>query len=160
MARGVNRLGRPLARAMIHVWIPGKPRTKGSLDAFHQDTQQSKRWRSLMAYSLRPWAGQLPAGTPVAVRATFWLPADDVTTPNVGDLDKLARNLLDAGTDAEAYADDVQVVRLFVDKVACKPGEGPGLVVTIWAPDPWELNDWVAQAGRIRELAMLEQGLT
>lgn len=145
---------------MIHAWIPGHPRTKGSLDAFHQDTPQSKRWRSLMAYSLRPWARQLPAGTAVAVRATFWLPTGDVTTPNCGDLDKLLRNLLDAGTDAETYDDDVQVVRTFVDKVACAQGEGPGVLVTIWAPAPEELDAWAAQQRRVRELAMLDQGLT
>jgi Holliday junction resolvase RusA-like endonuclease len=147
---------------MIHVWIPGKPRTKGSLDAFHQDTQQSKNWRARMAYALEQARGTTHhgRGTAVAVRATFWLPADDATTPNVGDLDKLARNLLDAGTDSAAYADDVQVVRLFCDKVACRAGEGPGLLVTIWAPTPQELEAWAGQQRRVRELAMLEQGLT
>lgn len=147
---------------MIHVWIPGHPRTKGSLDAFHQDTPQSKRWRALVAYALERHPGRVawPKGTAVAVRATFWLAADDATTPNVGDLDKLDRNLLDAGTDARAYADDVQVVRLFSDKVACAAGEGPGLLVTIWAPTPEELEAWAVQQRRVRELAMLDQGLT
>lgn len=146
---------------MIHVWIPGRPRTKGSLDEFHQDTPESKRWRSLMAYALEQAKGDTaPAGVPVAVRAVFFLPAQDVTTPGCGDLDKLLRNLLDAGTDAEAYADDVQVVRTFVDKVPCPPGEGPGVVVTIWAPTPGELAAWRKQADWVRTVAMLEQGLT
>jgi Holliday junction resolvase RusA-like endonuclease len=146
---------------MIHVWIPGKPRTKGSLDAFHQDTAQSKDWRRRMAYALIQTGTQnYPKGIAVAVRACFWLPAGDATAPNVGDLDKLARNLLDAGTDSGAYADDVQVVRLFVDKVACASGEGPGVLVSIWAPSPEELEAWAGQQRRVRELAMLEQGLT
>jgi Holliday junction resolvase RusA-like endonuclease len=151
---------------MINVWIPGHPRTKGSLDEFHQDTPQSKRWRQLMAYALRyakdPRGSDVArhvAGVPVAVRATFWLPTGDATTPNCGDLDKLARNLLDAGTDADTYADDVQVVRLFTDKMACTAGDAQGVLVTIWAPDPWELNDWIEQAGRARTVAMEAQGL-
>ena len=40
-----------------------------------------------------------------------------------GDLDKLSRNVLDALQDARVYEDDVQVTRLWVDKVAA--GTGP-----------------------------------
>jgi Holliday junction resolvase RusA-like endonuclease len=147
---------------MINLWIPGKPRTKGSLDAWHQDTQQSKDWRRRMAYALRMarTQGGAPMAGAVAVRGVFWLPVDDVTTPNCGDLDKLLRNLLDAGTDAQAYDDDVQVVRTFVDKMACAAGEGPGVLVSIWAPDPWELDEWVTLASAARRKVMREQGLT
>ena len=144
---------------MIHVWIPGQPKTKGSLDPKNmQDTPASHRWRTMMAFKLAQEHTLWPKGTPVAVRAVFWLPVDDVTMSGCGDLDKLARNLLDAGTDSLAYADDVQVVRLFVDKVSCGPGVAPGVVVTIWAPDPWEINDWIASASAARTRAERAQG--
>lgn len=154
---------------MISVWIPGRPRTKGSLDQFHRDTPQSRRWRRMMAYALeqaRIAQGPASGGErltqvlgAVAVRAIFYLPVADPITENCGDLDKLARNLLDAGQDAAAYANDVQVVRLFTDKVSA--GGGPsGVLVSIWAPTPGELDAWRHEATVERSAALMQQGLT
>jgi Holliday junction resolvase RusA-like endonuclease len=148
---------------VIRLWIPGHPRTKGSLDERHQDTPQSKKWRALMAQALRYERERIgmptaPKGIAVAVSAKFFLPTGDATTPNCGDLDKLLRNLLDAGTDAGVWADDVQVVRILSDKVAA--GGGPqGVVLGIWAPDPVELAGWQRGAREARLAALALAGL-
>jgi len=149
---------------MIRLWIPGHPRTKGSLDERHQDTPQSKKWRQLMAQALRYERERIgmptaPKGIAVAVSAKFFLPTGDAVTPNSGDLDKLLRNLLDAGTDAGVWADDVQVVRILSDKVAA--GDGPqGLALAVWAPDPVELEAWRRDARMARSAALVLAGLT
>lgn len=127
-------------RQVLSVWIPGRPKTKGSLTVTNaarglaQDTPASKRWRALMAYAARraweePWA----LDGPVSVVAVFHLPAVDVSTGRVGDIDKLARNLLDALQDAQVFSDDVQVTRLLCEKVSA--GErGPGLDLRLLVP--------------------------
>lgn len=128
---------------MLSCWVPGRPKTKGSLTVVNgrhgiaTDTPASKRWRQLMAYTvgltLAPRGGTLEG--PVVVVAVFHLPAVDVAAGRVGDLDKLARNLLDALTDAGVYGDDVQVTRLLVDKVeADMGGRGPGVDLRVLVP--------------------------
>lgn len=161
---------------MITVWVPGEPKTKGSMEHRGQgrlqrsDTQAdgssaSKRWEDLMTYALaqtiRSDATYDPSiGRAVAVRATFWLPVDDVTVPRCGDLDKLARAAGDAGQRAKVYADDVQIVRFFLDKMPCWPGEAPGVLLHVWAPTQRELAEWAHAARRSRYLAERAQGLT
>lgn len=154
---------------MIHVWIPGQPKTKGSMehigggklrrgDTRADGSSESRDWEMMMAYALERTREGYGPGVPVAVRATFWLPVLDVTTPRCGDLDKLARAAGDAGQRA-VYADDVQIVRFFLDKVACNPGQGPGVLLTIWAPTPDELRAWRNEANAQRAYAELAQGL-
>lgn len=148
---------------MIRLWVPGHARTKGSLDERHQDTPQSKKWRALMAYQLRQECARIgmptmPKGIGIAVSAHFFLPTGDATTPNCGDLDKLLRNLLDAGTDAGVWADDVQVVRDESDK--WPTGDGPqGVALVIWAPDAAELRGWRRDADSARGIALAMAGL-
>lgn len=125
-------------RLVLSCWVPGRPKTKGSLTVVNgsrgtvADTPASKRWRQLMAYAV---AGMIkaPLEGPVIVAAVFHLPVKDAAAGRVGDLDKLARNLLDALTDAGVYGDDVQVTRLIVDKV--EAGErGPGVDLRVLVP--------------------------
>lgn len=125
-------------RLVLSCWVPGRPKTKGSLTVVNgrrgiaSDTPASKRWRQLMAYAA---AGEIkaPLEGPVVIVAVFHLPVKDVAAGRVGDLDKLARNLLDALTDAGVYGDDVQVTRLLVDKV--EAGErGPGVDLRVLVP--------------------------
>ncbi|SRR6266487_2471422 len=112
------------------VWVPGHPKTKGSLDFFGKgkvrETVDNKAWRELVTGAVRrdietrhaervtraldhrlpgPYAG------PVAVDVTFWLDHPDVYGPSsqAGDLDKLIRLIGDALTDAGAYKDDNQI---------------------------------------------------
>ena len=137
------------------LWIPGNPKTKGSLDVVNAggpgrrpvltDSPVSKRWRQLMAYAVGAHAiardneGQAlgwPLDGAVWVSAVFHLRAGKdgtVTGSRVGDLDKLARNLLDALQDAGVYADDTQVSRLLLDKVPAGD-RGPGVALRVWQP--------------------------
>lgn len=138
----------------------GVPKPKGSLDvvtASHvrEAVKGSKDWRKMMVRAARaahdrpgPWSG------PVTVAALFRMPTPDVIRNGAGaaDLDKLVRNLLDAlgscgrGCDLDAegncpvhariYVDDVQVIRLVVDKVACSGGVDPGVAVVVSGQQP------------------------
>jgi Holliday junction resolvase RusA-like endonuclease len=118
------------------VWVPGVPRTKGSLDARHQDTPQSKRWRQLVAAEVgrdaRARSGEMMGSTPgftyagpVAVRCVF------VRADGVGDVDKLARCVLDALTDSRVIADDVQVIKLHCWRIERIDGRGDGAFVLV-----------------------------
>ena len=127
-------------RLVLSCWVPGRPKTKGSLTVINakrnvvSDTPASKRWRALMAYSAAALV-KAPLEGPVVVVAVFHLPVVDVAAGRVGDLDKLARNLLDALTDAGVYGDDVQVTRLICEKVAADmAGRGPGVDLRVLVP--------------------------
>ena len=128
---------------VLNFWVPGPPKTKGSLTAraprCHccpackgyagqpqlRDSAGSGRWRKLVAYQAeqakRGVGMAWPLSGPVAVDLTFGL-SGDVLASGAGDLDKLYRNVLDALTDAGVYEDDVQVVRLSGSKSQDEPG--------------------------------------
>lgn len=139
----------------LSCWVPGRPKTKGSLDfqpgkkcrccdrceaylpggRAVENIAGSSRWRQLMSYAVEHTdvVSATAAEGPVTVVAVFHLPVNDVAAGRVGDLDKLARNLLDALTDAGVYGDDVQVTRLICEKVAA--GErGPGVDLRVLVP--------------------------
>ncbi len=123
---------------VLSFWVPGAPKTKGSLSArapkCHccaacrgyarlpqlQDSVGSKRWRKLVAYQaertiVEAPGAQFPIEGPVAVELGFQLSTmlvDDLIAQGAGDLDKLYRNVLDALQDAGVYANDSQVTRL------------------------------------------------
>lgn len=117
------------------IWAPGVPRTKGSLDRRMQDTPQSKAWRRLVAEEVKRdmrVRGQVldvpnPFQGPVVVRCVFVRPDD------IGDVDKLARNVLDAiSIDAKLIADDVQVVGLECYRAReIRERQGPGALVDV-----------------------------
>lgn len=133
-------------------WVPGRPKTKGSLTVVNgargvlrENVAGSKEWRDMIRYKAveaRNEGGDWPLAGPVAVAATFYLPVVQVVKPNrkgdgyerTGDLDKLSRNLLDALQDAGVYVDDVQVVRLLVDKAAPGVRGRVGVDVRVLAP--------------------------
>lgn len=166
---------------LTEVWVPGHPRTKGSLSAkgsYVSDTPASKRWRALMAETVRqdvtlrgahpdvyPYAG------PVAVWCVAWLQrpgsavsAEPAIWHNAGDVDKLARNVLDAiAADAKSsimnggvIMNDNQVIRLSIEKFAAhQPDRSPGMYLcvlaltgTSWAPDG---RHWLATVERVRK---------
>lgn len=132
---------------LVMAWVPGAPKTKGSLavrngktGALRESVAGSTRWRQLMAKAFvtarqqaEPWAG--PAG----VTAYFYLPRDDPATTRAGDIDKLTRNVLDALEDARIWADDVQCVTLDVRKLGARlsPRDGPGAFVTVVGYEQW-----------------------
>lgn len=120
---------------LTEVWVPGRARTKGSL-LNNQDTPISKRWRALVAECVRKDLASrqllglpaIPYAGPVAVNMFVWLDVSDVTAVGSGDLDKLARNALDAiAADAKsalmnggAIVNDSQVVSLFSAKFSVR----------------------------------------
>jgi len=129
----------PLDRYPMRLFAPGRPRTKGSLR--HQgrghmveQVAGSGLWRRLIAEKLAFTLGQeqgqdgpvrkyLPYVGPVSARAVFWFAGrveggDPYPVGRrYGDLDKLARNIGDAMTDAGVIADDSLIVGWELEKL-------------------------------------------
>ena len=124
---------------VLEVFVPGHPKTKGSLEKqggrMVESVAGSKTWRRLVAQRARDVAGgAAPIVGPVAVRLAFYLPVIDVWVGRPGDIDKLARNVLDAlGStdpgDAAVYGDDAQVVRLIAEKYSARPYDDGALIL-------------------------------
>jgi Holliday junction resolvase RusA-like endonuclease len=130
---------------VLEAFIPGAPKSKGSLDhigggQMRENVAGSKRWRMLMADSLRRhWAGREPLACPVQVDAYFYLPvADEMALVTKGargnyDKDKLERNLYDALTDAGVWKDDSQAVDGRILKTVAVPLRWPqGVRIWVW----------------------------
>jgi Holliday junction resolvase RusA-like endonuclease len=144
------RMGRPRTKGSLRGVC-----TKVHSHKIHyvEQTKDSALWRKQMAKAcqvahlkatdgiLANWRG------PVEVKATFVferelsvaggpLPSHDTPYPTnimLGDLDKLARNLLDALTDSHVIADDSYVVSLVTHKRWARDGEEPGVIVSVEA---------------------------
>jgi Holliday junction resolvase RusA-like endonuclease len=176
---------------LTEVWVPGHPRTKGSLTAkggYVQDAAHSKRWRAFMAEQVRQDIalrttgavlagvhGVYPYAGPVAVWFVAWIPKGSTPGPDeppiwhgAGDVDKLARNLLDAlAADAKnaamnggVYANDNQVVRLSGEKFTARPefGRPAGMLIQVMTYEFARSYDatWSATAERVRSAAALQ----
>lgn len=137
-------------------FVPGHPRPKGSLTPqivrdgagrstgrvrMVESSKDSARWRRIMALGFRAAGMVRPLTGSVLVVAHFRIPPlpalgaathTHPTSPNVGDIDKLVRNLLDALTDAAVYQDDRQVVSVTASKEWATSAEDAGVAVTIW----------------------------
>jgi Holliday junction resolvase RusA-like endonuclease len=152
---------------MIRVWMPGMPKTKGSMEQQQhphtcrcrtcatgrrgyrmvQSVQGSEQWAALVAQAVRDGAPYSKLAGPVAVRCAFWLPVDPISR-GAGDGDKLERNVWDALTKAAAWGDDVQVVEWSGAKYG--PDPRPGVLVTVRPMTasfgPYAAGDWMARA--------------
>jgi Holliday junction resolvase RusA-like endonuclease len=162
---------------LTECWIPGLPKTKGSLNFIgeryvKENVKGSTRWRVLVADAVRRdrkrRALSEPAYGPVAVRALFWLPAPrnpnrDFGAPvhaGAGDVDKLARNVLDALADdakvasknGGAFVNDNQVCDLLAVKFLATPSAPPGLALTVWTLEDVGFGSWM-----ITERARIER---
>lgn len=141
---------------LTDVWVPGPPRTKGSLTVVNagsstrkahvSDTAESRRWRALIVERVRDDRASTP-GRPldpflgaVHVSALFHQRVEDVTrkVAGSGDLDKLIRNVLDALSwnidptkGAGVYRDDMQVSYISAGKIPADPNRGPGLMLCV-----------------------------
>jgi Holliday junction resolvase RusA-like endonuclease len=160
-----------LTREAILV-VAGVPRTKGSLkcvgrNGHHQlvdDNPRARQWLDLVAARARELDLELDRGQPVGVELVATLPrpaahygtgANKLTlrgrAPRLpvrrqtGDVDKLARLVLDALQSAGVLADDAQVVELIARKAYPSSVGGwdgstvPGIVVRLYpyeTPDP------------------------
>lgn len=149
---------------MWAVKVPGLPRPKGSWKCVgrngrHQLVEQrpSGPWRKQVKAAGELIAAQIghPLAGPISVSLAFTVPLPKSIKPDkrlwphvangVGDIDKLARSVLDSLTDAGVWADDGQVVQLTASKLyPHSPGRDvlpePGAIIRIW-PTPEEQND-------------------
>lgn len=135
---------------LLELWVPGAPKTKGSLTFLGgrhvvENVKGSSAWRRMVANAARQWraAAQLhePFAGPVEVLAWFMLPVDPLQY-GAGDLDKLLRNVLDAlsapkrpedgSKCAGVYVDDNQVARIVSEKLGPAERHGLNLVVRHW----------------------------
>jgi Holliday junction resolvase RusA-like endonuclease len=149
---------------LCSVWVPGSPKTKGSLTVVNsgsrgrkahvEDTPESKRWRMLIVERIRAWRIRLgahfePYPGSVNVTCTFYQaikPEDLVRkVAGSGDLDKLVRNVFDALSvnddprfGAGVILDDMQVTDLTAGKrPAAWSGTGePGLWLQVERVQP------------------------
>lgn len=134
----------------------GQPRSKGSLKVITprgrrpilaEQGEHSKAWRTVIRNAILTQVNfrHTAYPGPVEVRAVFFFqrttgvngevwPSHDTPYPtdrNLGDLDKLERNLLDALTDSGLIADDAQVVTLRSEKRWTAPNSVPGVQVHV-----------------------------
>lgn len=120
---------------LAQVWVPGRPRTKGSLRAtctrdarhtirYQQETKDSKAWQRHVATAVQTdmitrHGGILLLERAVTVQAVYFFRREDEdmswepypTAITVGDLDKLERNVGDALTQSLLVADDKFIVQ-------------------------------------------------
>lgn len=155
---------------LADVWVPGVPRTKGSVMPQGKrvyEPPQSIRWQRLIADAVRRWrrergltsASEAPCEVrcvcfvPLPVNQTQW--TIGATHRGAGDVDKLARNALDgigsaardAAKNGGAIVDDVQVFRLDVQRYAAQAHcGGPGMHLTVREIDQAELERYYALA--------------
>lgn len=135
------------AMTRIRILVDGDPKPKGSLKHIGrgrlvEQVAGSGTWRQRVAWAAREQhAGSpvtAPAGVDFEVRVAppKSAPKTRVTLPatrSSGDVDKHARNVLDALVDGGVLRDDSQVVDLRARKRHCLPGEAPGAVIEVWA---------------------------
>lgn len=136
--------GRVVLTQELVISIPGHPAGKGSLKCVgrngrHQlveDSSRTKPWRDVVALWVRKsWHQSADKGQPVGIEVTFSLPRpkghygtgsnagnvkasapDHATSHSTGDVDKLARLVLDAIQDTPVLPDDSAVVELVARK--------------------------------------------
>ncbi len=158
-----------MTRELLRVWVPGRPRTKGSLEPVHvrgtagrpcrvglrESGRYSVAWKkTIMKFAAQAWERRPPLAGAVRIDSEFrferlCLPDREMPWPTReqgeyahGDEDKLRRNVLDALTQAHVLADDSLSVGGMTLKRWCREGEGPGvLVIVSEAGDPlaWPL---------------------
>lgn len=130
----------------VHLEVLGIPKPKGSLKhvgrgRLVEQVAGSSTWRAaIAAAALQQYRGEpltVPAVVEFEVRVAppKSAPKTRVTLPSTrssGDVDKHARNVLDALVDGRVLADDSQVVDLRARKRHCLAGETPGAVIEVW----------------------------
>lgn len=147
---------------ILNIFVPGIPKPKGSLrhvgkGRLVEQLAGSPDWRSTVRHEAHrhvrcctdPTCGYLkdrfPNTAALGVNAQLYFAKPksapktreiEPVTRSSGDIDKHARNLLDALVDAGVMRDDSQVVYLAVAKRYCGPGEVPGARIVVWETGP------------------------
>lgn len=155
-----------LTFAGLSFWVPGTPRTKGSMrhigkGRMTEQVSGSSAWRrqvaSAVVLELGQWIGpegpvrlKRPYGGLVGVHVCFYYaPPRSVSSPEEldralgrkGDLDKLQRNVGDALEDAGLIADDAQIILWKAEKTWALPGRAAGLSMRVYAPmEQWKIT--------------------
>jgi Holliday junction resolvase RusA-like endonuclease len=154
---------------MMRLWVPGHPKTKGSMEQQRgrrmvQSVEGSEEWALIVERAARAKLAEVfhavPYVGPVAVRMAFWLPVADCAAGRPGDLDKLIRNVLDALTKAGVYGDDAQVTHMpSVGKYPVGMCGIPtaGVLIEAWPCQPHDGITWAAVAAHEERRAL---GLT
>lgn len=179
-----------MSEILAEVWVPGRPRPKGSLrclggKAHHmeEDNPASKPWRISMAGALRadrdrrwgvqavaPWYG------PVDVSVFAFFEPDGVgasslgaplRTHDGGDIDKLSRNVLDAlqdgvgvGEKAAVLGDDSLVIGLLAEKIFTNIAGEQGIWIRVTTVDDAELIRRRRTRNAALELLRAQLGIT
>ena len=126
----------------LTIHVPGKPAPKGSLrhvghGRLVEQVKGSKPWREAIVLAAAQerdrWGWQTATGAVgVEIETTFERPKtsrhERPITRSSGDVDKLARNVLDALVDAHIIRDDSQVVAMCITKTH---GQTAGATITI-----------------------------
>ena len=130
---------------VIRIDVSGTPKPKGSLKHIGrgrlvEQVTGSGTWRQCIAWAARnQHTGKaLDEATMVSfeirVAPPKSAPKRRITWPatrSSGDIDKHARNVLDALVDGGVLADDARVVDVHGRKRHCLPGEEPGAVIVV-----------------------------
>ncbi len=136
-----------MTHARIHIEVAGEPKPKGSLKHIGrgrlvEQVKGSGTWRERIAWACREQYTGSPLDAPAVVDVEVRVappksaPKRRVTLPatrSSGDVDKHARNVLDALVDGGVLADDSRVVDLRIRKRHCLPTEAPGALITVWS---------------------------
>lgn len=148
---------------LLHLLIPGDPRTQGNPQHFQNGgmayPKSTVRHRAYVASSLATaWAGQPPIRESVILLADFHIarPAGHFGTgrnagrlkasapiyhEQVGDVDKYCRLIMDALTESAVWADDKLAGRVTGEKHWTQPGSGPRTEITILRRDPMDITE-------------------
>ena len=128
--------------ADLHFFVPGSPAPQGSKKHIGggrmiESSKHLKPWRHEIESIVRLHCNSIETA-PVGIQLSFVMPRPKSTpkhfTPpaikRTGDVDKLARAVLDALTGV-AYADDCQVIGLRCSKRIAEVGESPGVSIEL-----------------------------
>lgn len=117
----------------LAIKVYGRPAPKGSLRSVGQgrmvdDNPATSAWRKQIIRAGHAWQLPEPLDGPLILEATITLerpatvkpkkrPWPHIRSPGHGDIDKLARTILDGLQDAQVLTDDAQIVQLVITKV-------------------------------------------
>lgn len=138
--------------SQLTITVPGTAKPKGSLrhvghGRLIEQVKGSKAWREAVvvaaaqARDLAGWeclTGSVLVDVQVSVPRPKTVRRDEPTTRSSGDVDKHARNILDALVDAGIVGDDSQVTELRITKeyATADPSTGPSTVIRVSSTGP------------------------
>lgn len=144
-------------RTQTSFWVDGKPTPQGSKSfkgirggkaIMVESAKNLPTWRAqVQAAAAQAWEAKPPLDGAVAVELSFILPRPKslsfrkptpAATKRNGDIDKLARAVLDALTASALIQDDAQVIYLLAEKRTAERDESPGVHVTVMAKGDWD----------------------